>query len=450
MLAAIPSAALAQPTPPPAAPESEAFDAALAEILARPGGLTAEAAGQRAMRTDVTVARRRAETDQTRSSLGQITVALIPITKVSASYTRLSAVDPLPFGMEPIETPVNAFHLGGEVAVPLTELVMRLPAAKKAIEAQVAAGELGTEATARNVASAAEVTYYEWVRASLGVVAAQRQVAQVEATRAQLATLVEVQRASRADLLQLDAQKAQAELQLHRLQQLVVIRAEQLRIAMGAPADEPLAIGDDVRIAPPPPELAEGGALVQTAIGKRFEGRALDAGRRALDRHRDEARVDRLPKLNLFAQINYDRPNQRVFLEPDRFNLTWAAGVQASWSINDFLGVDPKVRAIDAQQRQLAADRAAFELGVRGQISAARSAVALADQTYEASQRGLAAAQGSYQVRKDLFDNGRATTLEVTAAETALTQARIAAIDALIDRRIAWTQLRHAAGLDLP
>ena len=33
--------------------------------------------------------------------------------------------------------------------------------------------------------------------------------------------------------------------------------------------------------------------------------------------------------------------------------------------------------------------------------------------------RGLAAAQDAYQVRLDLFDNGRATTLEVSAAETA-------------------------------
>jgi outer membrane protein TolC len=111
--------------------------------------------------------------------------------------------------------------------------------------------------------------------------------------------------------------------------------------------------------------------------------------------------------------------------------------------------VKPTVQAIDAQARALTADRHAFELGVRGQIAAGRSAADLAEAAYAASQRGLAAAEESYQVRLDLFDNDRATTLEVASAETALTAARIAAIDALIDRRIAWTQLRHAAGLDL-
>ena len=454
VLAAASSTAGAQPAPPPsqAAAASEAFDAALAEILGRPGGLTAAGAATRAIAADPTVARKRAETEETRTQLGQIRNALVPITTVSASYTRLSAIDPIRFGptAPAIETPTNAFHLGGELAIPVTELVVRLPLAKQAIEAQVAAGEHGTRAAERDAGSSAEVAYYEWVRASLGVVAAQRQVAQVEATRAQVAALVEVQRASRVDLSQLEAQKAQAELGLHQLERLVALRADQLRIAIGAGADEPLAIGEDVRQTDASPALADEETLVKDALDRRFERRALDAGERALSRHRKEAAVDRLPKLNLFAQVNYDKPNQRVFLEPDQFNLTWAAGAQLTWSVNDFLGVDPKQKAIDAQARQLAADRAAFERGVRLQISAARTAVVLADQAYDASQRGLAAAQEAYQMRLDLYDSGRATTLEVTAAETALTAARITAIDALIDRRIAWAQLRHAAGLDLP
>ena len=62
---------------------------------------------------------------------------------------------------------------------------------------------------------------------------------------------------------------------------------------------------------------------------------------------------------------------------------------------------------------------------------------------------GLASAEESYRVRQELLANQRATATEIVDAETALTQARFAAIDALIDRRIAWVRLRHAAGLDV-
>lgn len=435
---------------PRARASAEAFDAALAEILARPGGLTAGGAAELAVKNANEVARKRAETEQVRTQLGAITVALVPITKLSAQYTRLSEVDPLMFGPNAIEIPSNTYHLGVEVAVPVTELVMKLPRARKGIEAQVAAGELQIDATAADVGTQAQLAYYEWVRASLGVVAARRQVEQVEATRAQIAALVEVQRASRADLMQLDAQKAQAELGLARLQQLVVIREEQLRIRLGVGPETPLAIGEDVRLVATGDAPESAPALTDRAIRTRLEGRALDAGRRALAHKRAEAEVERLPKLNLFAQAFYDNPNQREFARPAEFSFGWAAGVQLSWSLNGFLGVKPTVKAIDAQDRALATDRRLFELGVRGQITAARSAIDLADAAYAASQRGLAAAEESYHVRLDLFENDRATALEVSAAETALTAARIAAIDALIDRRVASTQLRHAAGLDLP
>lgn len=459
VLAAIVPAAAAQPIAPPApAPTSarakasaEAFDAAMAELLARPGGLTAAAAAERAVQHSQEVAKKRAETDQVRTQLGAVTRALVPITKVTAQYTRLSELDPIRLSpMAPgIELPVNATHFGVEIAIPVTELVLKLPVARKGIEAAAAAGDLGTAATAREVATQAEVAYYEWIRASLGTVAARRQVEQVEATRAQIAALVEVQRASRADLMQLDAQKAQAELGLVRLQQLVVVREEQLRLRIGAGPEEPLAIGDDVRTPGTTPEAGDPATLTARALEGRLEGRAIDTGRRALAHRRTEAEVERLPKLNLFAQAYYDNPSQRSFTPDPEFTFGWAAGVQLTWSLNGFLGVDPAVKALDAQDRALAADRRLFELGVRAQITAARSAVDLAEAAYAASQRGLASAEESYHVRLDLFENDRATALEVSTAETALTAARIAAIDALIDRRIAWTQLRHAAGLDL-
>jgi outer membrane protein TolC len=124
--------------------------------------------------------------------------------------------------------------------------------------------------------------------------------------------------------------------------------------------------------------------------------------------------------------------------------------VKVSWNLNRFLDATPNDHKFDAQLRALDADAEALALGVRAQVTAARQAVVLADRAYAATQRGLAAAEESHRVRQELLAAERATAIELIDAETELTRARIAAIDALIDRRIARARLAHVTGEDIP
>jgi outer membrane protein TolC len=65
------------------------------------------------------------------------------------------------------------------------------------------------------------------------------------------------------------------------------------------------------------------------------------------------------------------------------------------------------------------------------------------------AQRGQQAAEESCRVRQVLFQNGRATSVELTDAETELTRARMELVSAQIDLRLASTRLRHALGRDV-
>jgi outer membrane protein TolC len=51
-------------------------------------------------------------------------------------------------------------------------------------------------------------------------------------------------------------------------------------------------------------------------------------------------------------------------------------------------------------------------------------------------------------VRKELLNAERATAVELVDAETELTRARIAALNARVDLRVARAQLDHAVGND--
>jgi outer membrane protein TolC len=53
-------------------------------------------------------------------------------------------------------------------------------------------------------------------------------------------------------------------------------------------------------------------------------------------------------------------------------------------------------------------------------------------------------------VRRALFQNGRATSVELTDAEIDLTRARLAVIGAHVEARLAELELTHALGRDLP
>jgi outer membrane protein len=431
-----------------------AFDAELGALLARPGGLTAADAAARAAKHSPAAARKRAETEAARTTIGTIKIALLPISKLSASYTRLSDVPDLRFAAPPapaIEAQLNAFHLGYDLAIPLTDLLLRLPPAKKAAEDQARASELGSQAAALDAGAQAEQLYYEWVRASLATVVAARQVVAGRVDpRAGRGAGRGPARVARRPACSSRRARPRPSWRWCSSPRRSTVLGDQLRMLIGA---GPRRAARDRRRHPrrrEVPPLDTDAALVQAAMSRRYEAKALAAATAGLAHHRDDTKVQRLPKVNLFGQLNYEQPNQRYFATPDQFHLSWAAGVQVTWSPNDFLYADPNLAEIDAQARALAADRRGLAMSIESQIASARSAMTLAEAAYATSQRGLAAAAESYRVRQDLLASERATATELIVAEGALTQARLAAINALIDRRIAWSRLRHAAGLDVP
>jgi outer membrane protein TolC len=286
------------------------------------------------------------------------------------------------------------------------------------------------------------------VRARLQEVVAERLVQQVGRTVEQISALVEVQRASRADLLRLQAQKAQADLVLVQAKDASVIREEQLRVLIGGAPEEPLAIGEDVRADVPLPALGAPADLPRQALARRLETRTLTLAEQALIRQRQAQKADLYPHLSAFAQANYDDPNQRAIGSSD-LQFTWAVGAQLTWSPNDTLTTNAKVDDSDAKIRAIAADRQRLSNGVQTEITADLAQLDIARAAIINTQQALTAAEEGYRVRKELLDAERVTAVELVDAEAALTQARIAAIDARIDLRIAWARLHHALGLDV-
>ncbi len=444
--------ALAQPArPAPVSEDMKAFEKELDALFVE-GGLTADEAASRAGKVSPTVQRRIAEVQAAIATAKAAELTRVPRIGVVASYTRLSPIDPVVISpmFPPLTFPDNSYVAQAQLGLPLSDYLLRFPKLVDAAELAADVARTSKKSSEVDAGQDARVAYYEWLRSRLQVLVAERQLTQVRAVLRQIRALADAQRVSRADLMRVEANEADAEHALDQLRALTVLREEQLRLLIGSPSNEPLALGEDPRRdvrAPAPGELD---TLMKQATANRLEFRVLDLGIAAREKQRESERANALPRLSAFATADYANPNNRVFPQRDEFEFTWQAGLQLSWTLNDTLLSSTTQSRLRAETNQLRADRESLSRGTRIEVLASQQAVELAQRALGTSQKRLAAAEESYRVRRELLDAGRATAVELVDAETELTRARIGALDARVDLRVALARLAHALGQDVP
>ena len=214
------------------------------------------------------------------------------------------------------------------------------------------------------------------------------------------------------------------------------------------------AVGEDLSEAAPLGDLQEASSghppgLVQEAMSRRLEPRALLEGVAANRRRPAPSAPPASPGVDAVANAFYSRPNARIFPLEDEFRGSWDASVQLSWSPTDIFGNEAGRSATLARARELEAERAQLADGIEQEVTQARQSLLESQVAIASASRGLASAEEAYRVRRALFQNGRATSVELTDAETERSRAQLEAIATRIDQRIASARLRHALGRDV-
>lgn len=445
-------AALAQPKAAAAADDMASFQKDLDAIFVT-GGLTADQAASRAVGASPSVRRKAAELAASIAQTEQAELARVPQLNAKASYTRLSSIPAfeIPIGGMTFLIPflVNSYDAQANLAIPLSDYLVRFPRLIAAAQLGEDAARIGERSTAIGASQDARLAYYEWVRAKLQVVIARRQLAQVQATLGQEKALLDVQRVSRADYLRIESQEAQAELTADQLAQLEQLREEQLRLLIGAGEGESLAIGEDIRGDLPVPGAAPLDQLVDHAKQRRLDLKQIDLGIKAKEQQRTAEAANEVPHLSVFGTVEDARPNPRVFPQADVFKFTWLAGVQVQWVLGDTLNGATNRKRLTAEADELRDNRESLVRGTRIELLGAQQAVQLAVRSLETTKKGLDAASEGYRVRKELLNAERATAVELVDAQTNLTRALINALNARVDLRVALAQLVHALGDDV-
>jgi len=469
------STSFAQPAAPPSPtepPSASELHARLREMLGRPGGLTSDQAAARAAQTSLDVRIKEAEMLAAAADVDRALIAYYPRVTLSARYARLSSIGdqrlgnvvvapsvgpgPVPPGTPlfnvPLELPValNQYTLQANLTVPLSDYLLRTGQTVAATTETRTAAEIETRATRLSVATQARILYYSWARARLQEVVAAQSVEQARGHHQIAEATYQGGRGSRADVMRAESQLARAELLLERARNLRIVSEEQLRIATHDPGQKPYEIGENL-LAPPPDEGKQETVqkLYQEALRRRLELRAFESGERSLAEQRRATKAGYYPRLDAFGNAYYANPHQRYFPQRDEWNATWDLGVQLTWTPNDLGIASASVDSVDARRARIAAQKAAFRDALRNEVVQTYQAMRETDASMATSERGLAAAEEAYRVRRELYSLGRATTVEIIDAETDVLRARLEMINARIEQRVARARLEHAVGRDV-
>ncbi|AGP36246.1 TolC family protein [Sorangium cellulosum] len=450
--------AAGQPQPPQAPVAAAQLPAPKADPLAtalapQPGGLTPDEFAKIALQTHASLRAKQAELRAASARVDQAAVNFFPRITLTGSYMRLSEVEQDPqlaqFGLG--AQILNQYSLSASLAVPISDYVLRISQGYAAASHSETAKKLEVQAEALKIAADAKISFFNWVGLKGLVVVRDEAVSQAKAHLVDAQRTFEVGLLSRADVLRLEAQVANAEQLLTEAQATLLVADEQIRIALGAAAQgRPLTVGIDVMTgsvaAQPPPQPLP--TLQEEAFSKRLEIRALDETLYSLKKSEQLTRAGYFPRLDAVADVTYANPNQRIFPAREEFDLTWAAGARATWVLNDIATTAAASAEASARTAQVAEQKAVLRDGLRMEVAQAYTDVSKAARSIETAERQLAAAVEAMRVKSELFRAGRATSTDLVDSEREVTTARLLQLNARVGALVAKTRLDHAVGRD--
>lgn len=452
-----PRGSLGSATPAPSSTAPGALTTGLMAQVAVEGGLTSLEAGRRAAATSRQAAIEQQNVRSAQASVDRTFYDLAPRVTLTASYTRLSAVELPQLPGIPVPTSdifpilLNNYFLNAGLVVPLSTYVFSTVQAIRGAEAVREEAALTEQAARVQAAAEARIAYYDWVRAQLQVLVAQQSLQSAEAQLERVQRYFAAGRVAQADVPQAEAFAANTELLYQQALTAADVAEQRLRTLMHIPDNQPLTVGEDVTAEfTQGEERASVEELYREAVRGRLEIRALDKTAYSLQQAVEVQNAQRLPVVEAFGNVTYANPNQRVFPITDEWNATWDVGVRLTWTLNNLGTANADAEQTRAQRAQVVTQRQALEDSLRLEILTAYRALREAQLSVVTAERARVAAEASYESRQQLYQFGRATTFELIEAETSRLQARLDVIQAHIALRVARVQLDHAVGRDVP
>jgi len=314
-----------------------------------------------------------------------------------------------------------------------------LERAKKTAEATLAS----TRQTVRQVLFSTVTQFYELLRAQELLRVADAQVARAEQTLDATRRRVEQGTAPRKDILQAQADLANARVNQISARNAVTTASAQLRATIGWPVDRPLPMLEDPG---PPANPLPPTVTLDEAVERGLQMRPdIIQGRR-------QRESQRYLLLSAQREASFDWTLSVDFTKNFEPNDTQNRSVTflISYPLFDAGRAREVVRQSRLQYEASGLQLDQLERDVRSEIEAAYATWELSFERFQAAQVALEAARENFRAASESQAEGAADVLEVSTAQVALVTAETNFVQAVYDYYIAVVRMQLATGERMP
>jgi outer membrane protein len=299
----------------------------------------------------------------------------------------------------------------------------------------------GVRYAEHQAAYTAEQLFYGVVMARQAAEVTRQAQSLVDAYAVTLGNMVEAGVASRADLLAAQAQASQAKLDAMKAAHGARLAEATLKATLRIPMDEPIGLVVDPDY--PSTLPAERERLLDLALRRRPELGQLDHTLDGMDHLANAAWASWLPAVVVQGNLAWKNPNYALEQEWYRStNLT----VAASWTLWDrgvgMLGH----KAAKASWAQLRAQREQLARMLEVEVQMALTSFDESLAQLDVARTGVEQAEEALRLEQDRFEQGMVNNTELLAAQTALSGARLALLQAETGIHLSHAALRKAVG----
>jgi outer membrane protein len=247
--------------------------------------------------------------------------------------------------------------------------------------------------------------------------------------------------ATKLDLMKATLGLQQMEAQVSQIDNAAELATASLLNTLGLDPGTALAFDEDLA---PDSSTADLDEATRQALELRPELAQLRDAAKMADLAVRIARTANLP--NVFAQFNGSYKN------PVGFNAEWGAdwNATAGFSMPIFTGLSNynRLKAAQAKSRQASVALAMVEDGVRLEVKAQVLGLNQEAKNAAYQKRNVEVAEAALDLAQARYENGLLTNLDYMDSQLALTQSRVAYLNALANCQIAKAKLRKATGQD--
>ena len=372
----------------------------------------------------------------------------LPSLSLSASYTRLSEVDPFtvntPFGEFNISPAIfNNYNMKLTLQQPIFT-GFKLESNSAIAKLNYLATEQQYNADENDLVFNIKNAYWGLFKANQIKKVTEENVSQVEAHLTDVQNLFKQGLATKNDVLKVQVQLGEAQLGLIDAKNAVKLANLNLDNVLGISLSTQIETIDsvDAHVG----TSYEIGSLLEQAYDKRPELKSMDYRVQASEKGVTAAKSDWFPQIYLVGDYNYARPNPRILPTQDKFNGTWDVSVSMSLNLWNWGATIDKTDQANAQFEQakdtykIVKDRVTLEV-TQNFLNVQKS-----KEKMTVAEQSVSQAEENYRITDEKFKNGLALNSDLLDAEVALLQAKTNYIQSIVDYELAQAQLKKSIG----